>query len=480
MPQMSAPPAILRVAAAQLPATRLAEGPRALDLIDAAIADAAARGVDLLVLPEGAYPSYYLPGVAEFREAGLMPNRDFLAWLGERARRHHLHLICGYVEDQGDGLCNAAALVDDVGEVVGIARKSFLWGDDNRVFRPGDRLEVFDTRIGRIGIAICADVRAPETTAGLAALGAQLIAVPTCWVNVKRRPGEYYNPQPDFLIEARGLEIGLPFVCANKVGVETDTLSYCGFSLITDANARVLAKAPPDAPALLCAEVQPAPPRPPAIPGWARSRLFDSAPAEQAAVEADEPVRIAAIPSASLIHADGGMELLRRLAADGVVAAVSALPSMAAADDVALLARTLGIELVSYAEPERMRLAAFGGYAALSGDDVRSFAPTRALTLDGAAVLFVIHPPDALPLLRARAVENRVVLAAAGAETAFILGPDGAVLARTSSNPCEPVTATVDLTSVRDKTVFPGTHIFEQRKPRAYAAAFGEPVQTSV
>ncbi len=472
---MSAPPAHLRVAAAQVPATRLSEGSRALGLIDTAIADAAARQVDLLVLPEGAYPSYYLLGVAEYRAAGVMPNRDFLAWLGDRARRHRMHVICGYVEDQGDCLCNAAALVNDAGDVVGIACKSFLWGDDNRVFRPGDRLEAFDTRIGRIGIAICADVRAPETTAGLAALGAQLIAVPTCWVNVKRRPGEYYNPQPDFLIEARGLEIGVPFVCANKFGVETDTLSYCGFSLITDADARVLAKAPPDAPALLCAEVQPTRSRLPAIPAWARLRLFDSARAEEAAVEADEPVKIAAIPSASLIHADGGMELLRRLAAGGVVAAVSALPSMAAADDVALLARTLGIEMVGYAEPERMRLAAFGGYAALSGDDVRSFAPARALSLDGAAVLFVIHPPNALPLLRARAVENRVVLAAAGAETACIIGPDGAVLAQTASDPCEPVAATVDLASVRDKIVFPGTHIFEQRKPRAYAAAFGEP-----
>ncbi len=472
---MSAPPAILRVATAQLPATRLAEGPRALALIDAAIADAAAQSVDLLVLPEGAYPSYYLPGVREFRAAGLMPNDAFLAWLGERARRHRMHLICGYVEDRGDCLCNAAALVNDAGGVAGIARKSFLWGDDNRVFRPGDRLEAFDTRLGRLGIAICADVRAPEITAGLAALGAQLIAIPTCWVNVKRRPGEYYNPQPDFLIEARCLEIGLPFVCANKFGVETDTLSYCGFSLITDADARVLAKAPPDAPALLCAEVRPAGTRMPPIPAWARPRLFDAAPAEEAAVEVDEPVKIAAIPSASLIGSDGGMGLMRRLAADGVVAAVSAMPSIAAADDVALLARTLGIELVSYAEPERMRLAAFGGYAALAGDDVRSFAPARALALDGAAVLFVIHPPDALPLLRARAVENRVVLAAAGAETACIIGPDGAVLARTSSDPCEPQTAVVDLSTVRDKIVFPGTHIFEQRKPRAYAVAFDRP-----
>ena len=122
-----------------------------------------------------------------------------------------------------------------------------------------------------------------------------------------------------------------------------------------------------------------------------------------------------------------------------------------------------------------MRLCPFGGYAALSGDEVRSFAPARALALEGAAVLFVIHPPESVALLRARAVENRVVLAAAGAESACVIGPDGTVLAQSAAGGGEPVSATVDLPSVRNKVVFAGTDIFGQRKPHAYAAAFGEP-----
>jgi predicted amidohydrolase len=458
--------------AAQLPATRLDEGALALARIDAAIEDAASKGVELLVLPEGAYPCYWLPGVDDYRAADVLSNDAFLSHLGAHAKQHGLHVVCGFVEDNGEQLRNAAVVIDDHGAVIGRSYKSILWGDDNKVFTPGDKLEVIDTRLGRVGIAICADVRAPETTTGLAARGAELIVVPTCWVNLKRRPGEYYNPQPDFLIHARAREISRPFVCANKIGVETDLLSYCGYSLITDSTGHAVAKAPADEPALVTATIELGRGDVPALPDWTLDRIITTMPAESPTVGNDDTFRLAALPG-SLLTESSEADALRELAADGVAVAASSVPSEEIADELRVYARTLGIEFVGYPRDERVMLARFGSYSALPGTAIPSFGPARALALDGAAVLFVMDPPDDLVLLRARAAENQVYVVAVGAQSATIIGPDGTIISHTASWDIRAVTASIDLRAAANKVVFPGTDIFEQRKPQAYAAAFG-------
>ncbi len=462
----------IRVGAAQLRAARLAEGRLALERIDAAIDEAAAQHVELLVLPEGAYPCYWLPSVEAYRQAGVIANDDLLSRLGRKARQHGMHIICGFVEDDGEQLRNAAAVVDAHGDVVGRSYKSILWGDDNKVFAPGQELKVIDTSLGRIGIAICADVRAPETTAGLAAQGAELIAVPTCWVNLKRRPGEFYNPQPDFLIRARAWEIRRPFVCANKVGVESDLLSYCGMSLITDASGNTLAKAPPHLPALIVTEIEPGRDTPSPLPEWTRDRLTTTMPAEAPNVGEGEPIKLAAIPGSLLHRTDRNRDPIRELADLGAAVAISSVPSEDIANEIRVYARALGIEFVGFPRDERVMLGHFGSYCALAGTAVTSFGPTRALALDGAAILLVMDPPENLTLLRARAAENRIYVVGVSQTTATIVDPDGAILTHTGSWDARPVVVTIDLSTAQNKVVFPGTHIFEQRKPKAYAAAF--------
>ncbi len=464
----------IRVAAAQLPGLPLAEADRSLALIDQAIDQAAARGTDLLVVPECAYPAYYLGGADVYRRASLLSSEQFVAHLAEKAAARRIHLVCGLVEDTGSALYNSAVAIDAAGRECGRVRKSFLWGDDNRWFTPGDRVAPIDMPIGRIGVLICADGRAPEIAAGLVAQGAELIVIPTCWVNVAP-PGKFFNAQAEFMIEGRALECRVPFVAANKFGRETDHLSYCGWSMILDADAATLAKAPPDEPALIDAEITLAPPAPRAMPAWALERVVaNDAPVTGPANRA-YPLKIAVVPSQMLVNSACGaasQDLLARLAADGAQVVGTALETEELAERIEVYGHSLGIAVIGFPFVERLMIERFGAFACISTEHVYDFAATRAMALDGAAIVFVAGDPVPLPLLRTRAAENRMFIAAASPTTAALVAPTGKIIGSVEQGSEAPVVAEIDLTESADKQVFDMTNVWEQRRPSAYAAAF--------
>ena len=473
---MNREPATIKAAAAQLRAAKLENPAEALAHIHGAIEQAAEQGVELLVLPECAYPAYALGSAAAYRAARVMDNAALVADLSSRAKRHTMHLVCGFVEERGAALANAAMVIDHRGKVLGIYRKTFLWGDGNDVFTPGDEVVPIKTRWGKIGIAICADARAPETIAALAAQGARLICVPTCWVNLAKTPGEFYNPQPDFLIEARAREFALPFVCANKVGEETPALNYCGFSLIVDHTGGKLAEAPPDETMILCAEVVTNKPTTSRLSAEVRERLETEDPPVLPDPGGLNKITVAAVPTGALLplaEDAEGHDLLETLASDGASVVATTVPDKETSERLGMYARAIGLRLVGYALRERVVFDTFGSYACVSGAQMMSYATARVRALNGAAILFVTDMPADLALLRTRAAENRVYVVGTAESAAVIIGPDGAILAACASNDPQPVTAALDLRQAADKLVFPRTDIWVQRRVHACRAAFG-------
>ena len=137
----------LRVALLQLEAYDLAGHELAWAQLLERIDDAAADEPDLIVLPEASYPAYFLGSIEEYEAAGVRPDAEVLATLGERARRHGCHIAAGLVLRREDGgLENACVLFDPQGAVMGRYAKSFLWHFDRHWFSAGDSFPVF--RIG--------------------------------------------------------------------------------------------------------------------------------------------------------------------------------------------------------------------------------------------------------------------------------------------------------------------------------------------
>ncbi len=395
---------------------------RADDALDIAARLAAAAGrerAELLVLPECTYPAYWLESAQHYRALKRLTTAQVVDRLGRIAREHRLHLVCGLVEESGERLYNAAAVIDPAGGLVGMARKTFLWDCDNRWFTPGDCISVFETALGRIGVQICADARAPETTATLVAKGAELVAMPTAWVDVSGAARELYNIQPEFLIESRAREFAVPFVCADKAGPE-GPMRYVGQSMVVTAEGRVLRRAAKEGEELVVAEVMVAPGKRAHVDDNKRRALL------KGAVPLIEQVRtrIAAARSASRNN---------------------------------VVAFRVGRHRFETAH-------ARAGYVSAHG--IMSFVRTRCLALDGVQAICVPDAPDDLPMLRTRAAENRVFVLAESEQRAIIIGPEGRIRADGDSIPG--VSMAVDVAEADIKEFTPETNLWGQRRTECF------------
>jgi predicted amidohydrolase len=74
-------------------------------------------------------------------------------------------------------------VIDADGTLLGAHRKMHLFGDEWGVCQPGRSAQVFETRLGRIGVIICYDLEFPELAPMLAVGGAQILVV--CTANME-------------------------------------------------------------------------------------------------------------------------------------------------------------------------------------------------------------------------------------------------------------------------------------------------------
>ena len=161
------------VAAVAQAATVLFDTPATIERALGLMADAAQRGVQLLVFPEafiGGYPKgadfhIYLggrtpQGRGEFRqyyEAAVTVDGPEIAQLAKAAARHRMYVVTGIIERDGGTLYCTAVYIGPDGRVLGKHRKlmptaleRMIWG-----FGDGSTLTAVDSPYGRIGSVIC-------------------------------------------------------------------------------------------------------------------------------------------------------------------------------------------------------------------------------------------------------------------------------------------------------------------------------------
>jgi len=243
---------VFKVSAIQLLAHDRASLPRVWPTIAQRIRDAAHAGAHLVVLPEGTLPAYVL-GRRPFDGREIA---EALAECGSLARDLKIVLVAGAARAHEGRVYNSAIVFDTGGEVAGSADKHFLWHFDRQWFAPAEQLAPVRTSLGNLGVLICADGRIPTIARTLVDRGAEILVMPTAWVTSGRDPGNLENIQADLLARVRARENGVPFIAANKCGVELECVAYCGKSQIVSAGGQVSAIASETEPEIVLAEIE--------------------------------------------------------------------------------------------------------------------------------------------------------------------------------------------------------------------------------
>jgi predicted amidohydrolase len=184
----SATPKSIRVAAAQYPIDRFATLDAYKDKLARWVGDAAHNGAQLLVFPEYAAMEYSgsVGDAASDLTGCLAATADAMHEMGDAhaalARQHGAHILAasGPLQRANGGYTNAARLYAPSGSC-GTQHKCMMtpfertWG-----ISAGTDLQVFDTALGKIGIAICYDSEFPLLVHAMAAAGADFVLVPSC------------------------------------------------------------------------------------------------------------------------------------------------------------------------------------------------------------------------------------------------------------------------------------------------------------
>ncbi|NGM36846.1 carbon-nitrogen hydrolase family protein [Methylobacterium sp. DB0501] len=158
----------------------------------------------------------------------------------------------------GDKVANRAFVIDREGAVLAAYDKLHLYDVDlpngesyreSATYTGGARAVVADLPWGRLGVAICYDVRFPALYRALAEAGAEILSAPAAFT---RQTGEAHW---HVLQRARAIETGSFMISAAQGGRHEDGRETYGHSLIVDPWGRVLAEAEGNAPGVILAEI---------------------------------------------------------------------------------------------------------------------------------------------------------------------------------------------------------------------------------
>lgn len=254
-----------RVAALQMVSTGDIEAN--LEEARALLEQAVAGGAMTAVLPENfavlATDQMSASGAEEARGEGRI--RAFLA---DQARRLGLWIVGGSMPlaSRPDGTAipdrvRATCLVfDDQGQEVGRYDKIHLFDamvDDahgqyreSDTFEPGDSLVTVDTPAGKLGLAVCYDLRFPELFRALREQGAEWISVPSAFTYLT---GEAHWHT---LLRARAIENQVWIVAAGQGGQNSTRRRTYGHSLVVDPWGKVLDELP-EGPGVVFADLDP-------------------------------------------------------------------------------------------------------------------------------------------------------------------------------------------------------------------------------
>jgi beta-ureidopropionase len=220
---------------------------------------AAGQGAQLVVFPELAftpfYPQHPASGTREdvLRMAETVPGPT-TDQFSKLAREAGIVIVLNVFEREGDVTYDCSPVIDADGTLAGRTRMVHITEypcfHEQQYYAPGNLgAPVFDTHVGRLGVAICYDRHFPEYMRALALGGADLVAVPQAGL-VDEWPDGFFEAEMCTAAFQNGYFVAL----CNRVGVE-ERLTFAGESYVCGPDGAVIARAARGQDATLVADI---------------------------------------------------------------------------------------------------------------------------------------------------------------------------------------------------------------------------------
>jgi len=197
------------------------------------VGSAADGGADMILLPELWASGFDLKNSHKYASS---LEEGYFARMSSLAKEQKIAVGGSLIEKYEDDFYNTFALYEASGELITFYRKVHLFHllKEEQYFKTGNQLAMVDTAWGKIGLAICYDLRFPEMFRAYGAGGAELILVVAEWA---QRRIEHWS----LLLQARAVENQCFVAAVNKSGISQDE-AIGGFSAIINPMGEYLAQ----------------------------------------------------------------------------------------------------------------------------------------------------------------------------------------------------------------------------------------------
>ena len=227
------------------------------------IAEASARGADMVCLPEFSLIPYF-PGARQpdgFDYAEPIPGGDSESFFGAMARKHKVKIVGSlYEEAQDGGLFDTATVHDETGTLVGVTRKIQIPSGngyhETDYYAGSDQYPVIQMDALALATPTCYDQWYPEIARIYSLGGAELIVYPTA---IGDEPEDHEMDTQDAwetVMRGHAIANGIFIAAVNRVGTENHVTFY-GSSFVCAPDGHIIARAGRDTTETLIADLDP-------------------------------------------------------------------------------------------------------------------------------------------------------------------------------------------------------------------------------
>ena len=220
------------------------------------VAEAAAGGAQIVVLPEIWNCPYTNKCFGPYSEP---EDGETVKMMSEWAKEHGIYLVGGSIpERRADGkVYNTCFVFDRQGDIIAKHSKAHLFDInvpgkikfmESETLTPGDSSTVFDTEYGKMGVAICFDVRFPELIRKMALEGAKIVFLPASF-NMTTGPAHW-----DITMRVRAMDNQIFFAACAPARCEESSYVAYGNSCVADPWGTFIAHAD-EKPQILYADI---------------------------------------------------------------------------------------------------------------------------------------------------------------------------------------------------------------------------------